>query len=295
MTIVDAASEAKKSDNTRIAKVVRDHVDALRAASTETARRRIVDDVIRLLYPHFQNWAPQFCRVSGDISGTHREDIVNVAAMKALQIFTEVGEQPGKYREVTNWYSYLYGLCRYASLSYFHSGAATVASGMTTALRRQRHVARHREILRQTLGREPEADEIIEAANADMRARRSNPEKQGVLVDLTDLDVIVPAADFADHDREVTHEDDNALISPVEGRALVRRIIDACAEADEVYGAAAKAWLGQMYAEPPYMGTAADVATELGVTASKAERVFTAVRAIAVDLCRREFGISFPG
>jgi hypothetical protein len=248
-------------DNSAIAAQVKSHIERLREAPTHK-RDRIVNELITILYPHFGNWAPTFCRVSGDVHGQQRDDIISVVAEHVLGIIREAAE-PGKHEGVSNWYSYLYGASRYASLAYFGSSKVTAASGMTSLLRKQRHIARTRATLRGSLGREPMDVEIIDAANQDMRERRSNPEKQGALVDLSDLNIILPTADVADHDRALSDTDETSLLAPVEGQELVTLIVNACTEISVELGAVAHVWIGGSYAEPPVLGTSSDVAREV--------------------------------
>lgn len=258
-----------------------------------TQREQIIDRIVNIMYPHIQNWTPKFCRVSGDVTGNHSDDVVSIVAVRVLSILREATEG-GKHAAVINWYSYLYAAGRYAALAYFNSSEVTAASGMTAMLRKQRHIARTKNGLRSTLGREPNDAELVEAANVDMRARRSNPEKQGVLVDLSDLHIIVPTADIEDHDRAIDTDDDQAILAPIEGRELARLIVEACSEVSSELGHAADVWIGNMYAEPPTLGTASEVASALNVTASKATRLLGNARDLARDLCWRRFGISFP-
>lgn len=280
------------TNNQTIASELGELISELREVVPEQ-REQVIKRIVNIMYPHFENWTPKFCRVSGDVTGNHAQDVVSIVAMRVLAILREATDE-GKHASVVNWYSYLYAAGRYAALAYFNSSDVTAASGMTAILRKQRHIARTKNGLRSSLGREPNDTEIIEAANVDMRARRSNPEKQGVLVDLSDLNIIVPTADIEDHDRAVEQTDDQAILAPVEGRELAQLIVEACAEISDDLGRAADVWIGSMYAEPPRLGTASDVATVLDVTASKATRLLGNARDLARDLCWRRFGISFP-
>lgn len=277
--------------NREIATVVGHHIGDLRAATVED-RQYIIEKIIVLLYSHFANWAPTFCRINGDIGGNHRDDVVSVVAERVLCILRESTE-PGKHENVDNWYSYLYASGRYASLAYFNSSKVTPSSGMVSVVRKQRHIARVKEVLRGRLGREPDHQEVMDAANADMRSRRSNPEKQGVLVDLSDLKVIIPTADVANHDRAIV-TDEQALLAPVEGRELIKLIVESCGEISPELGRAAHSWIGNMYSEPPSLGTAADIALALDISTAKASRLLSSARDTARDLCSRRFGISFP-
>jgi hypothetical protein len=280
------------TNNQAIAEELGGLIDDLRNAS-ESKREKAIAKIVTLMYPHFRNWTPKFCRVSGDVTGNHSEDVISIVALRVLAILREATEE-GKHSSVINWYSYLYAAGRYAALAYFNSSDVTAASGMTAVLRKQRHIARIKNGLRSTLGPEPDDAELVEAANTNMRARRTNPEKQGVLVDLSDLHIIVPTADIDDHDRAIDSADDQAILAPVEGRELARLIVEACYEVSAELGHTSDVWIGGMYAEPPTLGTASDVALNLNVSASKATRLLGNARELARDLCWRRFGISFP-
>jgi hypothetical protein len=121
-------------------------------ASEGTKQDRLIAETITLLYPHFRNWAPTFCRVSGDVTGNHKDDVINIVAERVLLVLRE-SLIAGKHASVSNWYSYLYGVSRYAVLAYFNSSKMTPASGQTALIRKQRHIARTRAILRAKLGR----------------------------------------------------------------------------------------------------------------------------------------------
>ena len=124
-----------------------------------------------------------------------------------------------------------------------------------------------------------------------MRGRRSNPEKQGALVDLSDLENILPVADIADHDRALANDD--AVIAPVEARDLIRNVIDACFQISPQLGQTAQAWVGNAYAEPPHVGDEKDIAREVGVTRKRAGELLTQVREHAQDIASRVYGIDF--
>lgn len=279
--------------NHSIAKEIGDLIRQLPEASGGV-RKHLTDQVLTILFPHFRNWAPQLSRVHGDVYRNHTEDLVTVIALKMMDKLAEVtAEKP--HDTVANWYSYLYGIARYGALAYFQSGAVTAASGMTTIMRRQRQAATVRAKLRSSLGREPSDQEIIESANADMLSRRSNAAKQGVLLTEADLVPVGSAADIEDHLGAAAPADDEALLAPTEARDLIRFIIEECRATSTQLGVAADTWLGSMYADPPVLGTAADVARALSIQVSKAAELLLTVSEIAQDLCRTRFGITFPG
>lgn len=278
------------TDSLAISQEIARMVDEYRAA-TEVDRHRWVDRILRFMLPHFRNWAPTLCRISGDVYRTHLDDVISVIAERTLEVLNEA-LVPGKHEKVANWYSYLNGISRYAALAYFNSSEVTAASGMVALQRKQRHIARVREDLRKKLGREPEPMEIVDSANEQMRARRSNPEKQGVLVELADLDNVLPVADIADHDRAV--EADDYVISPVEGRELVELVISACFEHSDTLGKVADVWVGALYAEPPALGTVTEVARTLHIRQDRAADLLAEARDVARDACEERFGVALP-
>jgi hypothetical protein len=279
-----------KTSNRVIADQLGSLVERLHEAP-ERVRPMIVNEIMALMLPHFRAWAPQFCRKNGDTTYRHREDLTSVAAERVLEVLNE-SLLPGKHENVENWYSYLYGVTSYAVLAYFNSSDVTVAAGMTSLMRRQRLVARTREELRGKLGREPEPQEIIDAHNAKMRTRRSNPEKQGALVELADLENILPVADIQDHDRAIGQDDE--VIAPVEAKQLIETVIDSCFKISPHLGQTAEVWLGNAYAQPPYIGDEKDVAQTVQVTRRKATEMLTQVRDIAQDIANRVYGVNLP-
>ena len=107
------------TSNRDIANTITDLVAELRAGD-EAQQKRIINETITILYPHFRNWAPTFCRVSGDVTGNHKDDVINIVAERVLLVLREA-LIPGKHAAVSNWYSYLYGVSRYAVLAHFNS------------------------------------------------------------------------------------------------------------------------------------------------------------------------------
>ena len=287
-----ATAATKQTSNPEVAAELRGLVRTYLTADTDRATERAMAAVIVLMQQHARNWSRQFCRVGGDVTLQHIDDVVSVCVERMIVMLKEARDL-GRHAEVDNWYAYLYGSCRYAALAYFHSPEVTPASGMTAVMRRQRHVARTRNELRARLGREPKDDEIIEAANAKMRERRSNPEKQGALVDVSDLTVVLPATDIADYDR-AAESDDAAAITPVEGRMLVQFIVDAAAEVSPQMATAARAWIGGMYAEPPRLGSVADIAEQCEVSTQRATRIVALLRDLAREVTQSEFGVALP-
>lgn len=286
-------AEPEAPKNREVAATLRSLVDQFKTAEQGRPAERLLASIIQMMEGHVRNWSPRFCRVGGDVYGQHLDDIYSVSMERIITMLREARDTD-RHLSVENWYSYLYGSCRHASLAYFHSSEVTAASGMTSAMRRQRHVARIRADLRSSLHREPTDVEIIEAANANMRARRANPEKQGALVDLSDLRVLVQAVDIADHD-QAHEEGGSAVLTPVEGRMLVSLIVEACEPLGDDVAAAARCWIGGMYAEPPHLGTASEIAAECGVSPQRATRLIALVRDVARDVANRRFGITFPG
>lgn len=278
-----------KTTSREIADEITVLVERLHGAPARS-KHRVEDEIMALMFPHFKAWAPAFCRRSGDMSYQHRGDVVSVVGIRVLEVLRE-SEQPGKHEDVLNWYSYLYGVSQYAVLAYFNSSSVTAATGMTSLMRRQRLLAHTKEELRGALGRDPEAQELLDAHNAKMTARRSNAAKQGALVDMSDLDVILPAADIADHDRAI--DSDDAVLSPVEGRDLINHIVDVCFQMSPDLGETARIWVGSVYSEPPVMGDEKDVARELGITRARALNLLEQAREHAKDLCDRVYGIKF--
>lgn len=283
----------KTPANAAIAKEIGAYITQLPSASPGQ-RKRLIGTVTTILYPHFQNWAPRLCKVHGDVYGGHVGDIVSVIAERVLKKLAEVTEEK-PHTSVANWYSYLYATARYAALAYFQSTAVTPASGMTTAMRRQRHAAATRSKLRMALGREPEDHEVIESANADMLKRRSNAAKQGVLITETDLEPLQPALDIDDHQGGAAYQDDEALLAPVEAAQLIALIVEDCTSESAVLGSAATSWLGSLYAEVPSIGTPKEVAMDLDVDLEEAAELMDLVRERAQELCISRFGIQFPG
>lgn len=149
-------------------------VRAVSVAAAGPARRAELREVVTLLYPVLRSWAYGSARGSGS---RRREDVEDVAQAMAERVLVILREP----RTEGIGAAYLHRAALFAAKSQTATEWQSL-SGSSGAIRRGRAVAATRDRLMRQTGNYPTAEQLADTHNREMRARRSNPEKQGVLV-----------------------------------------------------------------------------------------------------------------
>lgn len=193
-----------------------------------------------------------------------------------------------RYRD---WPTGLTMVCRELVKSLVESPEYLGSRGMSTTVRRQRALAMRAAELRDELGREPSATELVAYHNAQVSAFRSSAARQGALASVSDLSPVRmveldPTLELASGG----HEDDCPLI-PLEARSLVGLVLERCEQMDPMVALAARAYLGGYLDTEPYVGSVADVVQATRLPLEEAHALIRGVQVVARQVLADTFGI----
>lgn len=264
-----------------------DIVARIAAMPAGAQRDHAVTDFITARTPLFERWTKNLCRINSVPASTYGDDVRAIVLETAWDMLATAIDDPTTLEAIATWEAICYRSARSRVRTYIDR-AASVASGMTTARRRHREAQRSRSELRATLGREPSGQEIIEHANGRL-SHLSNQANQGMVITTDDLQLPgqAPDPDLAlEHHSHVDYAEDYVL-HPLEGRALVQRIIDTCNEQDELIGQVAELWVQDVYSTGR-QGPGADTVTHIGKTLSiarpRVHELIDEIRLISIAL-----------
>lgn len=207
-------------------------------------------------------------------------DVESVVWECAWQILTE--DHDG-LDQVVSFGAVLTSRARREATKHLESPAVTGVGGTSNLRTKQRAVGVSRRELRSVLGVEPDVDQLVEYHNEKMTRRRSNPTKQGALVEPSDL-AVTPQAVLADSDDGVPEAAAPAgpALTPTEGHGLAREVVDRCTRHCPELGAVAHTWLGD-YLQAGDFGDdpVADVAGRVGRSVAWTRGQMLQVREVA--------------
>ena len=230
------------------------------------------------------------CRRFGVDFARDGEDVRSEVVAFAWRHLTEpmLWAKVSRYRD---WPTGLTILCRELVKSLVESPEYLGSRGMSTTVRRQRALAMRATELRDQLGREPSATELVAYHNAQVTAFRSSAARQGALASLSDLDPVRtveldPTLDLPSSG----HEDDCPLI-PLEARSLVTLVLERCEQMDPMVALAARAYLGGYLDTEPYVGSVTDVVRATRLPLDEAQALIWDVQTVARQVLVDSFGI----
>lgn len=133
-----------------------------------------------MILPQLRRWAPSFAR---KVAADHQdfEDITQIAALAVLETLHEFADGQ-KHQNVGSWFPYLCKMSEYSVVKHHRSGASAPMSGRANLDRRIARIPQAIDRLRQELLRDPTAQEVVDAHNAEMHRRQKNPAKHGSLI-----------------------------------------------------------------------------------------------------------------
>jgi hypothetical protein len=133
-----------------------------------------------------------WCRAGGDFSLAQLEDVAAEAACFYLEALQDIATGRGPDPEsVRNWDAYLDTRVTFQISAWIRKTATTGIPGSGSVARRATRASHVVQRFEADHGREPSAQELVAASNAEMIARRSNPGKQGALLSLAEARVIL--------------------------------------------------------------------------------------------------------
>ncbi|MPV50150.1 hypothetical protein GCG21_09055 [Pseudactinotalea sp. HY160] len=295
MTSIDYG-DIDYGDGPDITQTTLDVVAGIAAMPAGVARDRAVTDFIVARGPLFDRWTKNLCRINSVPATTYGDDVRAIVAEAAWDLLATAIDDPASLEAIATWEAICYRSAR-SRVRTFIDKAAAPASGMTTARRRHREAQRSRSELRAALGREPGTHEVIEHANGRL-SHLSNQANQGMVITSDDLQLPgqVPDPDLAmEHHSHVDYAEDYVL-HPLEGRALVQRIIDTCNEQDELIGQVARLWVQDVYStgrQAEGGDTVTHIGKALSIARPRVHELIDEIRLISIALLT-ELGIDGP-
>lgn len=265
-----------------------DAIDAMRSAP-ESERRSLVDQIAVPLQRDIHRWSASFCASFGDVHMSHREDVES-AVFEHLYVLLIKAMEPAMATP-SNWVPYLKAAGRSRAMAYFQGTERTGFTEVAQVNRRRRLAERTRIQLRQSLGREPSAQEIIDSSNTTMLATRANPGKSGMLLSKVDTDGYdVSTAEMPSGVTEPTQTmdwDEPQQLARTEARALIDSLIRTCEAKDELLGEVARSWLGDHYSEPPVTRDERMIVEHTGIESGVVKSRYKQAMTVAMDLLRQ--------
>lgn len=179
------------------------------------------------------------------------------------------------------------------------SSENTGIAGASGARRREMIVAQVYPNLKIALGREPTTAELVDAANAEMAKRRSNPTKGGRI---TERDVHGLRMLPTDFEAELAGGFGGAslpadgVLDPVEMAPFANLVVDACYHHDTDLGRLCELYLEPFLQDPASVDrTIKELAIEVGRNTDWVRRSIHEINGIARDVLREDFGITGTG
>lgn len=254
------------------------------------ARTRAIERFHSDNYTLYEKVALRF-RTKAGIARGEVEDLTQIVAMVADTIIRD----PKPYRTGSMFSAVLSARCQSKLRDWSFSAEHTGIGGASGAKRREMMVARTARALATTLGRDPNVEEIVTAANEEMMNRRSNPGKSGRI---TERDVTGLRLMPNDFDTELLGGFDgpsipgDTVLDPIELRPFAERIIEECTDKDPKLGELAEVFLSQFLSDDAGIEPSMkEMAQMISRSADWVRRSVHDIREIAREILRNELDI----
>lgn len=262
-------------------------------AAEGRAQARLLDDFARTKIRDMRSIALQLCRVSGLDPMVHGDDAVGVVETQFTIIVNSLIKDPSRLDKITAFNGYLFHHSKAPMRSYGDGAQSGEKPSGTTALaRRQRELARTQAALRAELNAEPTPEQIVEATNARMNAKRKDAARQGMISTIEDLQQPSNVPLLPEENDAPVWMHTDAPLAPHEARSFLRRAIACAMEADERLARVLAAWLGSTFDEnvggPRPLN---EVAQMMGLRMAETAELIAAAQDLAVNVLRDEFGV----
>jgi hypothetical protein len=253
------------------------------------AVERALNERLRALDPTIRGWARRSCLDHADRGLGQLDDVANVMRWECARVLSStLDPETGELVADEPSMGYLARAAARAGDRYFHSSAHTGLTGATGAARRASRARAAAGALTATLGREPNPSEILDAMNAQARAARVDPVKQGALA-RTAADLL-PSTVQLDERIEADGRLDDEVHDRVTAELAVRRTIELCRAMHRDLGSVAEAWLGGSLAEPPVIPSVSELAAFASRSPDEIRAMLDECRVVAELVCL-ELGI----
>jgi hypothetical protein len=155
------------------------------------ARRAARDAIAVILLRQVSKMARSWFRAGGSPENVELEDIEGQGALFYLEALEEIALGTVPQTGVRDWGAYLATRVNFRIAAWLKSPTVTGTPGSQVTERRAVHGRHVIQRFHAAHGREPSAQELVVASNAEMNARRSNARKQGALLPLAEARAIL--------------------------------------------------------------------------------------------------------
>lgn len=257
-------------------------------------RERAVQDFHRTHDRLYVNIARQFKERTG-VAPSDLDDLTQVVRIEANDMITN-----GRMRSGYPFGSNLRQNLRSKLRDWSYSSQRTGLTGASGAMRRHVDAGKSGGLLEQRLGRPPTTKEIVEAARDEMKHRRSNPTKGGLIAEVDVTGVRVTPYERVD---DVVGGYlgpgvfGSSSLSAVEIRPFIRRLIARADEAPAPFGELARVYFAQFVEDEISDADLTDIATvakHLGRTRKWVREHINELHALAREILAEDFGIEGP-
>ncbi|MHA7132043.1 hypothetical protein [Oerskovia turbata] len=197
---------------------------------------------------HWRRIAARLCRANSVQAAQHLEDIESIVTETVWEMLERSRQDPSYLETMRSFLAIVVYTAR-PKVRSFLDHATAPASGMVSAQRRRRELARTRAELVALRGAMPTAEEAVQATNDRLSANRSDVVRQGMVVTTADELVLSGALSFdeAFDAPDLVHDELDCALHPVEAPNLVRSVVDAARAEHTTRGNVAALWLSEAY------------------------------------------------
>ncbi len=267
---------------------IRAEIERLTALDDE-AYPAALTEFLALHRPHWRNVAARLCRTSSVPTSQHVDDVEAIVTETVWELLERSRREPTFLATMRSFLAIVVFTARPRVRSFLDHATAP-ASGMVSAQRRRRELARTRAELAAVRGTTPSVKDAVAATNERLSATRADAARQGMVVSEADELVLRGTLSFdesLDSDQLVVTAPDGVL-HPLDVPLLLRRVVEVARAEHRVRGRVAALWMTDAYGNGPIPGqdTIVWIARTLGITRRTALAHVERVREIAAEHLR---------
>jgi hypothetical protein len=243
-----AADESPFVDDPDAPDAVRTEVERIVALCDEARYHAAVSSFIAGHRTHWRRIAVRLCRTNSVQATQHLEDVESIVTETVWEMLEKSRRDPNYLATMRSFLAIVVYTARPRVRS-FVDHATAPASGMVSAQRRRRELARTRSELAALRGSLPTAEEAVQATNERLGATRADVVRQGMVVTVADELVLsgVLSFDEAIDSPDLVHDERDWVLHPVEAPHLVRSVVEAAGAEHSVRGRVAALWMSEAY------------------------------------------------
>jgi hypothetical protein len=269
---------------------VRSEAERVVAIEDDARYRAEVSAFIAEHRPHWRRIAAHLCRANAVQATRYLDDVDAIVTETAWEMLERSRRDPAYLRSMRSFLAIVVYTARPRVRS-FVDHATAPASGMVSAQRRRRELARTRSELAALRGTVPTVQEAVRATNERLGTQRADVVRQGMVVTEADELVLRGALPFDDALDADTHleTDPDCVLHPVEVPALLRSVVDAARAESPSCGRVAALWMSEAYGGGgplPGQDTVVWISRTLGLPRRRTVAHIERVRELAVEQLR---------